>query len=149
MFDERENPIKNEEENMIYFTSDLHLLRTDEKIYKERGYKNYLSMTEDYVAKINSAVKTDDVLYILGDILGGNLKEANEYFKQIKCENIHIICANYETPDALELLKNDIRVKELKDAIFIELCGYKFFMSHYPCRTGDFSLKGDPIKRKI
>lgn len=134
---------------MIYFTSDLHLLRTDEKIYKERGYKNCLSMAEDYVAKINSAVKTDDVLYILGDILGGNLKEANEYFKQIKCENIHIICGNYETPEALELLKNDIRVKELKDAIHIKMNGYKFFLSHYPCRTGDFSLKGDPIKRKI
>ena len=86
---------------MIYFTSDLHLLRTDEKIYKERGYKNYLSMAEDYVAKINSIVKADDVLCILGDILGGNLKEANNHFKQIKCENIHIVCGNYETPEAL------------------------------------------------
>lgn len=134
---------------MIYFTSDLHLLRTDEHIYKPRGYDDYLSMTEDYITKINSVVKADDVLYILGDVLGGDLQKAYELFQQIKCENIHIVCGNYETPEALELLKNDIRVKELKDAIHIKMNGYKFFLSHYPCRTGDFSLKGDPTKRKI
>ena len=76
-------------------------------------------MTKDYIRKINSVVKADDVLYILGDILGGKLEEAYDYFKQINCENIHIVCGNYETPEALELLKNDMRVKELKDAIFM------------------------------
>lgn len=134
---------------MIYFTSDLHLLRTDEHIYKPRGYENYLSMAEDYITKINSVVKTDDVLYILGDVLGGDLKEAYKLFKQIKCENIHIVCGNYEIPEAIELLKSDERVKELKDAIYTKINDYKFFLSHYPCRTGDFSLKGDSIKRKI
>lgn len=134
---------------MIYFTSDLHLLRPEKHIYKPRGYENYLDMAKDYIEKINSTINIDDTLYILGDTLGGDMDKAYEMFKQINCNDIHIVCGNYETPKAIELLKNDNRVKEIKDAIYIELEGYKFYLSHYPCRTGDFSLIGDPIKRKI
>lgn len=134
---------------MIYFTSDLHLLRPEAHIYSPRGYHDYLEMAEDYIRKINLTVEENDTLYILGDVLGGDIEQAYKMFNEIKCKNIHIVCGNYETPEALELLEKDERIKEIKDAIYIKLNGYKFYLSHYPCRTGDFSLIGDPIKRKI
>ena len=133
---------------MIYFTSDLHLLRPEKHIFSPRGYNDYFKMAEDYIRKINQTVGTEDVLYILGDVLGGNLEEAVEMFKQIKC-NIYIINGNYETKEAKVLLSKTGKIRLMSDALAISLKGYKFYLSHYPCRTGDFSLIGDPVKRKI
>lgn len=134
---------------MIYFTSDLHLLRPDEHIFESRGYKSTQEMAKDYVRKINSIVKETDELYILGDILGGKLEESIKLFKQINCSNITVINGNYETDESKELLMKTGKIKDMKDSLFVRLNDYKFFLCHFPCRTGDFSLAGDPIKRKI
>ena len=47
---------------MIYITSDLHLLHSQEFIYKPCGYNSVVEMREDLVNKWNEVIHEDDTV---------------------------------------------------------------------------------------
>ena len=53
--------------------SDLHLMHNQEFIYKPRGYDSAVEMSEDLVNKWNEVIHEDDTVYVLGDLIFGDL----------------------------------------------------------------------------
>ena len=122
---------------MKYFTSDLHFCHDKEFCYGARGFKSVKEMNRKIIENINSVVKEDDELYILGDIYLGS-DDGVFYFNSISCNNIYIIIGNHDTDKKLKVLKNMCghKIKEISYAEVIKHGKFKFFLSHYPTLTG-------------
>lgn len=136
---------------MIYFTSDLHLNHDKEFIWKARGF-NSVDEMNNYIIDNWRATDNDDV-YILGDLLLGELTDnSKELIKQLKGK-LHIIRGNHDTNNKIEFYKSLPNVVEVVDALyldhtrlkfFISAKKYHFYLSHYPtlvANTDDISGK--------
>lgn len=87
----------------IYFTSDTHY--NHENIASKNcskwktGYRDYDSlkeMNEDIVKNFNKTLKEDDTLYHLGDWSFGGINSIYDFYKQLRCKNIHLITGNHD-----------------------------------------------------
>ena len=56
---------------MIYLTSDLHLGHDKPFIYEVRGFKSVEEMNFELIKRYNEVVKSEDIVYILGDCVLG------------------------------------------------------------------------------
>lgn len=68
---------------MKYFTSDLHLFHSNVIKHANRPFKNVDEMNEALVNNINSRVKSNDDLYLLGDISFGTRDNTYEILSRI------------------------------------------------------------------
>ena len=140
---------------MIYFTSDLHLNHDREFIWKPRGFNFVDEMNRTIIDNINSVVKEDDSLYILGDLMLNQekQKESIELLKEIKCCNIFIIAGNHDTDKRIsEYIKwlfpivwDCSKFELVKYADMIKYNGYHFYLSHYPTFTSN--LEKESLKQ--
>ena len=80
---------------MIYITADTHF--EDEIIikYESRPFNDVYDMNDSLIENINSIVKENDTLYIVGDF--GRPKYAKDILKRIICKNIYLIKGNHDT----------------------------------------------------
>ena len=126
---------------MIYITSDLHLGHNKELVYTKRGFKSVDEMNEAIIKNINKTVKSDDDLYILGDlVLGGPENEYAKILEQLKCK-AHIIRGNHDTDKRMKMYATLNNVVEICDAKYFRYGKYHFFMTHYPAITNVLSRK--------
>lgn len=121
---------------MIYFTSDLHLGHDKDFIYKERGFDNISSHNIAILKNWNSVVTSDDVVYVLGDLMLGDNSAGMSILKQLN-GTIYIILGNHDTNSRITLYKTLPRVADISFADRIRYRGYTFFLSHYPMCTGN------------
>ena len=129
----------------IYLTSDWHFGHDREFIWKARGYSSVEEMNEDQIDKINSLIKPEDNLYILGDLMLGDIDKGMECVKRIK-GNLHIILGNHDTPTRAKLYDGPTTVLGFADRI--DYNEYHFYISHYPTLTSN--LDGGPsLKKRI
>jgi calcineurin-like phosphoesterase family protein len=112
---------------MIYFTSDLHFYH--EKIigYCSRPFDNANTMNNVILSKINSTVKAEDTLYILGDVALHEppIENVENLIKQINCKKI-MIYGNHDrryNPDLFE---------GVYDYLEIKYKGRLIVLFHYP-----------------
>lgn len=121
----------------IYFTSDLHFCHDREFLYKPRGFKNIEEMNETIIKNWNSVVSNDDLVYILGDLMLKDNAKGIEYINNLK-GNKHIILGNHDTDSRVELYKSEIKnLQGIDYAKRLRYNGYCFFLTHYPCLTGN------------
>ena len=100
---------------MIYLTSDLHLGHKSILRYVDRPFNSVEEMNEALINNINSVIKPNSDLYILGDLYFGPNQEENtfEYAKKIKCKHIHLIRGNHDMHlDKLIKLNEEYKVFE-------------------------------------
>lgn len=121
--------------NEVFFTSDLHLNHDRGFIYEPRGFNSCHEHSLVVVDNINSMVKENDELYILGDVMLEDDEKGLEYFKRINCQNIHIILGNHDSDKRIEIFKSLGNIKELCFAARIKLEKWTFYLSHYPTNT--------------
>lgn len=124
--------------NKIYFSSDTHFCHTQEFLFKPRGFSSVAEMNETIVQRFNSVVDDDDDLYLLGDVLMGELEEAIEFLKRLK-GRIHIICGNHCTNRriaAYKTLPNVVEVEEV--ATKIKYRKWMFYISHWPALVSNY-----------
>ena len=121
---------------MIYFTSDFHFAHDRDFIYAARGFKNIEEMNKEIVERMNFFIKPEDDLYILGDIMLKDNERGMELLDQINGW-FHIIRGNHDTDTRMQLYENHPRVVEVCDAKYLRWESYHFFLSHYPCLTGN------------
>lgn len=119
----------------IYVTSDLHFGHDREFIWKVRGYNSVDNMNIDLVSKWNSIVTDEDDVYVLGDLMLG-LPQNIEYVKKLHGK-LHIVLGNHDTKKREEMYKELNNVVEVACAIRLDYKKYHFFMTHYPCLTGN------------
>lgn len=92
-------------------------------------------MNEDYVEKWNSIISDEDDVYILGDLMLGEPSNI-EYIKRLKGK-FHIVFGNHDTATRQKLYADLPNVAEMDWAIMLNYHKYHFFMTHFPCMTGN------------
>ena len=137
---------------MIYFTSDLHFNHSKDFIYNPRGYSSIYEHNEDIIAKWNSIIKSEDVVYILGDLMLG------DNFQGVLClgrlnGKLKIIYGNHDT-DARkkiysgEWLNDCTDIEILGYSSMLNYKGYHFYLSHYPTLTSNLD-NDKPLKSRV
>lgn len=121
--------------NKIYVTSDLHFGHDREFIWKVRGYDSVDSMNMDLVSKWNNTVTDEDDVYVLGDLMLG--LPLNIKYIELLRGKLHIVLGNHDTKKREEMYKELNNVVEIACAIRLDYKKYHFFMTHYPCLTGN------------
>jgi len=91
-------------------------------------------MNETIVNNWNYVVKSDDDVYILGDIFLNDNEKGLELFNSLAGKK-HIVFGNHDTDTRRELLQQCLNVVETADALRVNYDGYHFFLTHYPCHT--------------
>lgn len=129
---------------MIYFTSDTHFGHNKEFIYKPRGFDSVEEMNECLLDNLVSTLLPDDDLYILGDVMLGDNEFGMKALNQLKCR-IHIILGNHCTLAREALYKTCVNVVEVVPAARLKYKGYHFFLTHFPCLTGN--LERESLKQ--
>ena len=124
--------------NKIYVTSDLHFCHDRAFIWEARGYKNVEEMNKEQIRKWNETIDDQDEVWVLGDLMLGNLEEGIACLKQLKGK-IHICLGNHCTA------KREQAYRDL--GWDVQLCArmkYKkisFYLSHYPTITHNIDEK--------
>lgn len=132
--------------NKIWLTSDWHFGHDKEFVWKVRGYNSIQEMNEGIIAKHNSLVEPDDIVYCLGDCVLGDINNVNnitELNGQIK-----IIRGNHDTDRRVEAYKILPNVEYIGWAEMIKYQGYHFYLSHYPTLTSNMD-EGAPLKARV
>lgn len=127
----------------IYLISDSHFNHDRSFIYEPRGFKNIYDHDIALVKNWNSIIKPEDEVYHLGDVMLGDNTNGLKCLHQLNGK-IHIIRGNHDTDTRIELYKNASNVVEIVDAKYIRYKKYHFFLTHYPCITGN--LEKDNLK---
>lgn len=123
---------------MIYFSSDYHWNHSKICEYSKRPFLSLDEMNETIINNVNSLVRGEDSLFILGDYIFNKDKLENfkRLYSQINCKNITLLLGNHD--DWMEKPQNKDEIikflgyfpesyKELK------LKGFGYFvLCHYP-----------------
>ena len=120
----------------IWITSDLHFNHNREFIFKPRGFETVEEMNEAIVQRWNEKVSPYDEVYVLGDLMLGSSTDGIEYIKRLN-GSIHIILGNHDTDTRVNLYYSLPNVVEVALAAKLNYKKYHFFMTHYPCLTGN------------
>ena len=129
----------------IFLTSDLHFGHDREFVWKVRGFSSIQEMNEAYVQRWNSVVSDEDDVYVLGDLMLGDSDIGMNYLNQLN-GNIHIVLGNHDTPRRQALYHGyGKKVVEIQWAIMLSYKKYHFFMTHFPCMTGN--LEKESLKQ--
>ena len=122
---------------MIYLSSDLHFNHDRAFIYQSRGFDNIKDMNNSIIQNFNSMITPNDDLYLLGDcILGQNLEDGLNLLRQLNGK-IHIVRGNHDTDTRWEAYNKLPNVIECAAAIYLKYKKYHFYLTHYPCLTGN------------
>lgn len=118
---------------MTWFSADYHFGHDREFIWKARGFNYVEEMNEVIVNKHNNLVNPNDVVYILGDIMLGDLSNI-EYLNRMKGKK-YIILGNHDSYNRRNKYLSLNDVLDVRYADMIELEGFHFYLSHYPTIT--------------
>lgn len=119
----------------IYLTSDLHFGHDREFIWKARGFNSIWEMNDAYVKRWNELITEDDDVYVLGDLMLG-VPENIKYIKQLHGK-IHVVLGNHDTNARQQMYSECWNVVEVEWAIMLTYKKYHFFLTHFPCMTGN------------
>lgn len=137
--------MKLQDNNKIWFTSDLHGHHKNIIRYSSRPFTNVEEMNQALIQNHNDLVKDDDIVFNLGDFVFGPVKLWEEYRNQLNGRH-YLIKGNH---DKLQ----DNQIKYLFDGIYdylkisvkdetAEGGWQKIILSHYAFRVWDGSHHG-------
>lgn len=127
----------------IFLTSDLHFGHDREFVWKVRGFNSVDEMNETIVEIWNATVADEDHVYVLGDLMLGSVENIN-WIKKLK-GNIHIVLGNHDTANREKMYRELENVVEVESAIRLNYKKYHFFLTHFPCMTGN--LERESLKQ--
>lgn len=124
---------------MIYLTSDFHFFHNKDFVYGKRGFENVEDMNAVIVSRFNRIVGPEDDVYILGDLCLGGPDALEDSLKLIEQLNgrLHLVRGNHDTDKRWNAYRTCKNVVEQKNAIYLKYHKYHFFLSHFPCITGN------------
>jgi len=132
---------------MIYFTSDLHLNHRAVIPMCERPFDSVEEMNQVLIDNINSRVKKNDTLYLLGDLTNkGTVVSANELISQINCKNLILVVGNHDKKYDTSLFKEIHNLTEIH--VGAGGTNYSITLCHFPMlswpksRYGSIHLHG-------
>ena len=121
---------------MIYFTSDLHFDHVNVIKYCARPFKDVDEMNETIIENYNKRVKSNDICYILGDVLMHNTEHARECLKRLNGHK-YLVRGNHDP-----FKDNDPAFEWIKDYYKLRWNHKKFILCHYPFISWDGKERG-------
>ena len=112
---------------MRYFTSDLHFYHENIIGFCNRPFMSISDMNTVLLDNINSIVKKDDLLYILGDFSFAPKSRNVQIVKSIACPVV-LIRGNH---DQTARIKN-LPFEEMYDELDLQLGSHLVTLSHFP-----------------
>lgn len=126
---------------MIYFTSDWHFNHDKDFIWKKRGYNSVEEMNDDLINKICSTLDEGDELWVLGDLVMGDIDRAAAVLSRIPY-SVHFLVGNHDTLKRVNLYDSLGWVNHER-AIQVTDGSWDFYLSHYPTVTMNY----DDVKK--
>ena len=122
---------------MIYFTSDLHIGHDKEFLYKPRGFTNICDHDKTLIENWNSMITDADIVFILGDLMLGDIDYGRGCLKQLNGFK-YIIIGNHDTDRKInEVYRHLNRLVDINYARMLKYGKYHFFLCHYPTITAN------------
>lgn len=91
--------LRDNDEQRIYVTSDLHLGHQREFVWQDRGYTSIQEHDAGVIKTLNETVRPNDILLFLGDFcLNTPIAQFDAYIDQIHCQNILSLWGNHNNP---------------------------------------------------
>lgn len=122
---------------MIWFTSDLHFNHSNILKYEAetRPFATLNEMNEVIIKNWNDRVKPEDTIYVLGDLIMGQLEAGRECVERLNGKII-LIRGNHDTPKRLEMFK-EMGI-EIHDIYYLPYKSRYFILSHFPITSQEF-----------
>ena len=124
------------EQNQIWFTSDLHLCHNN-KTVSTRGFTSIDEMNETIMLNWTKSINENDDVYILGDLLSGDVKYALELYRLLPGKK-HVILGNHDTERRVKQYIASNVFESVQYAHVIYSKRYAFYLSHYPTKCTCF-----------
>jgi len=118
----------------IFFISDTHFNWKSIIKYDNRPFSSVEEMNEQLIKNWNGIVKSNDIVYHLGDFALGRVFD----FKTRLRGNVHLILGNHDKLNCKEK-KLFTTVSDIK---YLKSTAPRIIMCHYPLRSWAPSLKG-------
>ena len=115
----------------IWFISDWHFNHDKDFIWKARGYDSVENMNQDQIAKHNSLVAEDDIVYVLGDCIMGDLEAGIAILKQLNGKK-YLAFGNHDTEARIKAYIDNNFFEDIQLGYRIKKGKYSFILSHYP-----------------
>ena len=122
---------------MIYLSSDLHFGHNKNFLYEPRGFSSIDAHDENIVKNINTIVKPDDTLYILGDCALGNLAHGLECLKALNGKK-YLVVGNHDTDSKIATYRKEGIFQDIQYGYRFTYKKIVFLLSHYPTFVGEF-----------
>lgn len=91
--------LRESEDRKIWITSDLHFGHQRDFVWKDRGYADVPAHDNGVVEGINSKLRPNDILIMLGDwCLNTTLEQFDLLLSKINCQNIYCLWGNHNNP---------------------------------------------------
>ncbi len=119
----------------IFLTSDLHFGHDREFLWGPRGFQSSLEHDEAVIRNWNSVVEPEDTVYVLGDMIMGQLDAGRECLKQLNGK-IVLIRGNHDSPKRIEMYK-EMGI-EIHDIYYLSYKGRYFILCHFPIASEEF-----------
>lgn len=124
----------------IFFTADTHFGHSKSFITEPRGFKTVEEMNEAIIERWNKIVKSDDIVYHLGDIFLNNDKVGIECVKRLN-GTIFMIWGNHDTDVKKNLLSRECHILGGWYSYLIKYGKLSLYLSHYPSITANYDEK--------
>ena len=121
---------------MIYFIADTHFNHENIIKYCNRPFKNTEEMNEYIIKKWNSVVKSEDIVYHLGDVGFGTIDELKKLLAKLNGTKI-LIMGNHDVRRSLKAWKEIGFSEVYKKKLIIN----NFVLTHEPIQD----LEGNQI----
>lgn len=122
---------------MIWLTSDLHFNHINILKYEAetRPFATLDEMNETIIKNWNDRVKPEDTVYVLGDLIMGQLEAGRKCIERLNGKII-LIRGNHDTPKRLEMFK-EMGI-EVHDVYYLPYKGRYFILCHFPIASPEF-----------
>lgn len=115
--------------NKIWFTSDTHFFHTKVIEYSYRPFASVEEMNEELIARWNSVVHRDGIVFHLGDFCFGNLDKWNYLLDRLKGK-IFLVLGNHDVRHINEDIVSRFECVAIQMRIHVN--GQKIYLNHFP-----------------
>lgn len=114
-----------------HYIADLHFGHSDNILKWRPDFTSVENMELTIVDNINSIVRTNDKLFLLGDIVIS--RSGFKSFDKILCENIYLILGNHDNErEGITFRDWSDRVRNIRSSIDFKIDKHSIVLSHIP-----------------
>ena len=132
----------------IWFTSDTHFCHKQPFLWQPRGFSSVEEMNEAIVDKWNANIKSDDIVYHLGDMALNDIDSAIPYIKRLNGQIIWLR-GNHDTDNKIKTILHECQHLNMACymnwntswSMMLKDGKRHIYLSHYPTIASNYDEK--------